>query len=179
VLAWRDALCEGPLPPTDLNAARGAFLAGAGWGDADAIRAELDARDATLLDALRAGREVVLWFEHDLYDQLQLLQVLSLVAEAGGSVELIQSDRFLGPLHAPELEALWPTRRAVTAGQLELAVAAWDALRRDEPLDRDTSQLPFLAAADGGALPRPDDPAFVRTRLVLTDAGRAALGGTP
>jgi hypothetical protein len=146
VLAWRDALCEGPLPPTGLNAARARFLAGAGWGEADAIRRELDERDATLLGALRE-RPVVLWFEHDLYDQLQLLQVLALVAGAGGRVELIQADRFLGELEAAELEALWHERRPVTDAQLELAVAAWRAVRHDEELDRDTSALPFLGPA--------------------------------
>jgi hypothetical protein len=246
VLAWRDALCEGPLPPSDLNAVRARFLADAGWGDADAIRRELYERDATLLGAL-GERPVVLWFEHDLYDQLQLLQVLALVAGAGGRVELIQAERFLGELEAAELEALWPWRRPVTDAQLELAVEAWHAVRHGDGLDRDTSPLPFLgpalrrlqehrpradglsrserqlleplldgprtpaelflasqaveeaafdgdtwafariarlegllAADDGTPLaappPRGDHEAFVTTRLVLTEAGRRALG---
>ena len=43
--------------------------------------AQLEARDRRFLRALADGAPVVLWFEHDLYDQLQLLQILAL---AGG-----------------------------------------------------------------------------------------------
>jgi hypothetical protein len=70
-----------------------------------------------------------------------------------GGVELIQADDHLGPLHADELEALWPRRVRVTAEMLDLAREAWDAFRAPEPtalarlLDRDTSALPHLGAA--------------------------------
>ena len=55
----------------------------ASWGSRRSLAAELERRDRQVVDALRGGRQVVLWFEHDLYDQLQLLDVLSLVDESG------------------------------------------------------------------------------------------------
>ena len=84
--AWRDAYHVGPVRSGErsrLIDARAAFLSSCGWGDEDAIREELLTRDARFVAALRDGREIVLWFEHDLYDQLQLLDVLALAGEAG------------------------------------------------------------------------------------------------
>ena len=40
----------------------------------------LTERDEALVGALRARQPVTLWFEHDLYDQLQLVQVLVMAA---------------------------------------------------------------------------------------------------
>src|SRR6476469_7115766 len=90
VLAWRDVLNEGPVPRGSraaFVAARAAFLASAGQGPAEALAASFRARDDELVGALRAGRAVALWFEHDLYDQLQLLDVLALVRETGAPHE--------------------------------------------------------------------------------------------
>src|SRR5207249_11608532 len=137
VLAWRDVLHEGPVPPGDartVNEARARFLAETGRDESADILDELERRDRRFLTALAEGREVVLWFEHDLYDQLQLLQVLALAGEAP-RLELINVGAFegrpdfhgLGELTAGELESLWPLRRPVTDGVLELARAAWDA----------------------------------------------------
>jgi signal transduction histidine kinase len=103
----------------------------------------------------------VLWFEHDLYDQLQLLDVLALAHGLGGSLESIVVDAFpgkpsfrgLGELTPDELETLWPTRREVTAQTLEEAAAAWDVFRARDPAGlaelaaRGSEQLPLLAAA--------------------------------
>src|SRR4051794_5552931 len=84
VLAWDDALYEGPVPAVrrrELRRVRARFLADAGWGTATAIRAELERRDELFAAAL-ADEPVVLWFEHDLYDQLQLVDALALVGDA-------------------------------------------------------------------------------------------------
>src|SRR5262245_33157619 len=78
VIVWRDVLMEGVVPPGDpatVLRARAAFLAETAWGRgaeaADEILASLVAADAALVASLDAGRETVLWFEHDLHDQLQ------------------------------------------------------------------------------------------------------------
>jgi hypothetical protein len=129
---------------------RAGFLSECGWGSERSLLDAFERRDRLYEHALDAGTEIVLWFEHDLYDQLQLLQVL---AGAREGVELIQADDHLGPLHADELEALWPRRVRVTAEMLALAREAWEAFRAPEPaalarlLDRDTSTLPHLGAA--------------------------------
>jgi Domain of unknown function (DUF1835) len=146
VLAWRDALQEGPVPalaPAELRGVRAEFIAARGWAPRDAAEADLRARDEALAAAL-GSEPVVLWFEHDLYDQLQLIQVLARVD--GQLVEAIVVDRFLGELTAAELAALWPERRAVTAAALETARAAWAAFTAPDP-------AALAALAPDGALP--------------------------
>ena len=81
VLPWQDALHAGPvpaLPRKELLRTRARFLADCGWGAGSALLSSLERRDQQLLDAVRDDAHVVLWFEHDLYDQLQLLDVLTL-----------------------------------------------------------------------------------------------------
>src|SRR3712207_3559883 len=86
ILTWRDVLHEGPVPRVsakELRWVRARFFSAHGWGRAEKIVAEFALRDATLVAALAAERELVLWFEHDLFDQLQLAQILAAVAESG------------------------------------------------------------------------------------------------
>jgi hypothetical protein len=155
IIAWRDTLHEGPVPagldPAELRAVRAEFLAGQGWGDAAALEAELAARDERLVAAL--GHEpVILWFEHDLYDQLQLIQVLDAV-NGTADVAAILPDRFLGEMDPDQIAALWPGREPVRRDQVALARLAWDAVRAPDPvtihalLDTHTAALPHLAPA--------------------------------
>jgi DNA-binding transcriptional MerR regulator len=159
VLAWQDALHEGPLdclPSADFRALRAGFLADCGWGSARAIGEEMRRRDDLLAHALAGAHPVVLWFEHDLYDQLQLLQILSaLPADTTCSVELIQGDEHLGPLDVDELAALWPARVPVSSAMIGLGHRGWHAVCSGEIesfLARDTSALPQLAPALGRLL---------------------------
>ena len=154
VLAWQDVLHAGPLAPVappQLRELRARFLAELGWGDEAAIREELALRGELLARAVREGASIVLWFEHDLHDQLQLLQVLSsLVAAPPGQVELIQAHDYLGPLDAPTLEALAAHRQPVSLEAFELAEAVWRELcsgKVERALQRDLSPLPHLRAA--------------------------------
>jgi hypothetical protein len=164
VLAWQDTLHEGPVPALarqELLQTRARFLADCGWGSRQSVLASLERRDRELLEALRDDIQVVLWFEHDLHDQLQLLDVLTLAHAEGAAPELIVIGSFpgkpsfagLGELTANELETLWPSRRRAEPDQLGTAARAWEALRAPEPTllaewaTRDTPQLPFLAPA--------------------------------
>ena len=155
IIAWRDVLHEGPVPAgldaAGLRAVRAEYLAGQGWGDAATIESELAARDERLSAAL--GQEpVILWFEHDLYDQLQLIQVLDAV-NGTADVAAILPDRFLGEMDPEQIAALWPERELVRRDQVALARLAWDAVRAPEPtaihalLDTHTAALPHLASA--------------------------------
>jgi hypothetical protein len=76
VMPWRTVLNEGPVPadlaPDDLRPSRARYIADMDWGDYDETLAGFAERDAALA-GLAAHDEVVLWFEHDLYDHLQLL----------------------------------------------------------------------------------------------------------
>lgn len=159
VLPWRDVLHEGPVPLTrtleELTAIRAEFLAGRGWGSYDEIAAGLQARDRGLARAATFDR-IVLWFEHDLYDQLQLLQVLDWFGRADkrhGSLFLVQASEFLGRQNAEEIAALQASEAPVTPEQLMLASQAWRAFRTKTPelwydlLQEDLSPLPFLEPA--------------------------------
>ena len=156
VLPWRDALHEGPVPAgvddDELRAVRARFLADCGWGTAEAIEAGMRARDERLAAALAGDEPVVVWFEHDLYDQLQLIQVLSAI-DGSAHVEAILPDRFLGAMDSGELAALWPERAPVARDQALLARLAWEAVRAPEPggiealLNTHTAALPHLAPA--------------------------------
>lgn len=162
VIAWRDILHEGPVPAgltlEAMSDVRARFLADAKAGPFAELRRQFGARDA----ALRAARNVVLWFEHDLYDQLQLLQILATLAEQPETMaELIVIGEFpgvvpfygLGQLSAPQLASLWPQRQRVTAGQLALGARAWKAFTSPDPIALrelvagDLAALPFLPAA--------------------------------
>jgi hypothetical protein len=166
VVVWRDVLYDGPFPPADTTAAahvRAAFLAAAGAGSECAIAADLEQAGAALKAALDAARETVLWFEHDLHDQLQLVQILERMGghPRRGCARLLTIDRHpahprfagLGELSAAELAALWPLRRELDARAFPLAARVCAALRAgagDElkGLAReDLPMLPFLPAA--------------------------------
>src|SRR5581483_6120585 len=167
------------------------FLAECGWGRQQPILAALERRDRQVLDALRDGLQVVLWFEHDLFDQLQLVDALALVHDAAAAApELIVVGSFpgkpafagLGELTADELETLWPSRQRATAAAIEAAAGAWAAVRAPEPTSlarwatRETAELPFLAAALRRLLeelPAPSDglSRTERSALQVIDAG--------
>jgi hypothetical protein len=163
VLAWQDALHEGPVPRverSELVRLRAGFLSDCGWGDRSALLASLERRDRLYTGRLREGAQVVLWFEHDLYDQLQLLDTLALAREVGRTPELIVVGSFpgrrrfsgLGELSADELETLWPGRQTATAELLAEAAAAWGAFRSPDPTAlaecaAHAEELPFLGAA--------------------------------
>jgi hypothetical protein len=143
---------------------RATFLAGTQIGaDFDRVLAELTSRDHEL-ETRSARDEVILWFEHDLFDQLNLIQLLdqlSKLPKSSTPISLISIDRFpgrstfkgLGELKPEELASLVAQRRPVTDDQLQLGTRAWSAFRASNPqrieefLKGDLSALPFLAAA--------------------------------
>ena len=166
VLPWRDPMHHGPFPAEktleELRPIRAAYLAGPG-GNPRPIARDIRLRD----DHLRAAPtydNVVLWFEHDLLDQLQILQLLDWFATAemdGTGLEIIcinsfpGMDRFrgIGELDTVQMASLFDQRLPVTKEMLELAQNGWRAFRSDTPNDllqfikHDLGCLPYLKAA--------------------------------
>jgi hypothetical protein len=148
IVVWRDVLHEGPVPEVadaQLRDVRLRFLTGADReAGMDPERRDFEKRDA----ALAAGRdgEYVLWFEADLYDQLQIAQILARLAELRVPAEritLICIGEYLGIAHFGGLGELRPDQleglpevAAVTLSEdaLALATRAWAALRAPDPL---------------------------------------------
>src|SRR4051794_21312582 len=119
ILVWADVLHEGPVPSglgfDELTRLRGKFLDSALPAPDSAVE-NLLGRDATL-SRFAEHQEVTLWFEHDLFDQLQLIQILDWFHEQTNRttpVNLICIDSYLGHLTGAQLAELWPTRHAVT-----------------------------------------------------------------
>jgi hypothetical protein len=157
VLCWRDVLHEGPVPAElsfpELSAVRARFIAGNGWGRDDEIAREFEQRDAALAGCA-AHPEVVLWFEHDLYDQLQLIQLLDwFAANSAPRLSLVCGAEYLGMSPPARLAERFGQRSPVSADQLALGAAAWSAFRSPDPtaitalLQDDTVELPYLADA--------------------------------
>ena len=147
VVYWRDILHEGPVPevaPAELRRIRAEYLTGHGSaGRAEAMR-QFNERDQAL-EASRDG-EYVLWFEADLYDQLQITEILARLADLGVPAECITLicigehagiARFggLGELTARQLRELTLTNACarLTPAALELATRAWAAFRAPTP----------------------------------------------
>lgn len=166
-LSWRDVLHDGPVPWTstlsDLSDIRARALSEFGCGSYGQIRSAFSDRDQALADFHR-HREIILWFEHDLFDQLQLIQLLHWFSNQDLNhvpLSLIEIDEFpgiepfygLGQLTGEQLLELFPTRRPVTREQLLAGSEAWEAFRAPDPtalLDTARSpvpQLPFLQSA--------------------------------
>jgi hypothetical protein len=151
ILPWRDALHEGPVPAglalEELSTRRIRFIADAGWGAPAEVAKSFRERDAAFR---RAGEhdEIVLWFEHDLYDQLQLIQVLDgLYGQP--RVSLVCEAEYLGSM-APERAAeLFALRSPVTKRHYNEAREAWSAFRSADPMaiNSEFHTFPFLGAA--------------------------------
>ena len=191
VLPWNDVLHEGPVPAGSraaLRAARAAFFSSCGWGSRRSIAAELERRDRQVVDALQSGRHAVLWFEHDLYDQLQLLDALALVDESAAPIEhleLLVVGSFpgrpdfhgLGELTAAELESLWGERRPASAETVALAGEIWRAVRAPTP-EGIARFAVGPAAAEVDLRELPYVPAALRRLLEELPAVRSGLSGT-
>ncbi len=137
IIAWRDALHEGPVPDVpdaERRRIRAAFVGGTPEAFAE--------RDG-ILDA-HPG-DFVLWFEADLYDQLQLAEVLARLARRGVAPERITLVSVgehagiahfggLGELDGPQLARLAEQAATpLTAEALALGTRAWAALTAPDP----------------------------------------------
>jgi hypothetical protein len=149
VIYWRDILHEGPVPeaaPAELRRIRADYLTRHEGVERAEAMDQLTERDRAL-EANRDG-EYVLWFEADLYDQLQIIEILARLADLGVPPERISLicigeypgiARFggLGELTADQLRELPGANACVrlSSAALELATRAWAAFRAPTPED--------------------------------------------
>lgn len=152
-LAWDDVLHDGPVPRLGaeaLRAARARWLAGAFGVDGGDALASLERRDRALAGALAdPGAEVVLWFEPDLYDQLQRLQILDRV-RLGAAARVTEAEvpTYVAECTAEQLQDALADRGPVPDTALADAGAAWDALCHPDP----TALAALLPRLPDGAL---------------------------
>lgn len=134
ILVWRDVLHDGPVPagldPDALAGVRARHLTSRGWSHADGVEVSEAAAGAMLrerderLASHPPEAEVMLWFEDDLYDALQLAQVEDRLAGRPGPVTRVHL------AHPPrgDLGAALAARRPVDPDS-----AAFAALRSPDP----------------------------------------------
>ncbi len=163
-LPWRDVLHDGPVPEglslEELSQVRTKFIVDSGWGTLENITASFVERDnnlTNLCDSENSNYEkVILWFEHDLYDQLQIIQILDWFNQAKLdciTLSIICTDQYLGRLSPEQMSELHKYEEPVTDKHLELSSKAWSAFRSENPekwhelLESDTNVLPFLKGA--------------------------------
>lgn len=156
ILPWRDVLHDGPVPDgldlSELSRVRAKYISDVGWGGFEDVLANFRERDKQLLSANRFSK-VSLWFEHDLYDQLQVIQVLdALAAQALNNtlVTMACSDAYLGKMSSEQMKQFGSYQEPVNSEQYLLARRAWSAFRHSSPerwaglLDLNLRELPFL-----------------------------------
>jgi hypothetical protein len=157
ILPWRDILHEGPITQLDLDASsreRTPFLAARFRIDAADIASTFAERDA-IMHGHASFDDIELWFEHDLYDQLQLVQALAFLASVRrvDGVRLVQADDFLGTQRADTILRFADHARDVTTADLDLAGAVWSDLTAPTPefvagrSEMPSGALPFLRGA--------------------------------
>lgn len=159
---FADPFCQGPVLAVtgeEHLAVRSAYLSSAyGLTYKDALAR--GRREYAQLEATRAARHVVLWFEHDTYDQFILAFLLNYFfeGECPDTLELICIDHVSGVSHfiglgqlAPEqLQVLWEEyRRPITRDMFLLGRSVWSAYQRG-----DISSLVDIAATGTPALPQ-------------------------
>lgn len=159
VLPWRDVLHEGPvpagLPLAELSAMRAGFIASGGRGEEGEVARSFAERDRAIR-AFRDHEEVVIWLEHDLYDQLQMVQLLAFFAgEDRGTtrLSLVCGEEYLGLSRPERLAERFGERREVGGAELALGRAAWEAFTCPDPraveavVAGGTATLPWLGPA--------------------------------
>ena len=123
----------------------------------------LQQEEMELASASRDYARVVLWLEHDRYDQFVLLRCLSWFAEHGAprQLELVGPNDFpgatrfigLGQLPPEALRLLWEQRKHVSHEQVAFGNVVWKAFCSSDPrpladwVRTGTPLLPDLAAA--------------------------------
>ena len=171
ILPWRDILHMGPVPSghslEQLSIVRASFLASLNWGDKDNLLSDFQQRDNVLKRAIDY-EQIIFWFEHDLYDQLQLLQLFDWFnqrKELLPKLMLINPDKHLGYHEIEDVPKLFAQQKPVTQTQLTLATNVWRAYTQPTPeqlsgcIQNDLSALPHLRNAllrTLAELPAPD-----------------------
>lgn len=159
-LPWRDFLHEGPVPENfnlaQLSKIRAHFIHEQGFGKFTDIHQDFKNRDKRLAN-YQAYDKIILWFEPDLYDQLQLIQILAWFAKQDPTknppLTLICTHNYLSDCSQQEILTLSLYEKPITAVHLALAKKVWSAFREPTPLswfgllEEDTSSLPFLKDA--------------------------------
>jgi hypothetical protein len=147
-------------------------------------------------DEAAGAEELILWFGHDLFDQLALIRLLARLARRGlpAQLTIVSIDRHpevpnflgLGQLKPEQLAELWPRRAPLSRDAIDEAITAWIAVTAPDPralsfLTKRIKAMPFLAGALERQLEEFPDPTSGLTRterqvLAAVARGEATAG---
>lgn len=153
-LSWDDVLHDGAVPLTpdlpSLSSIRAAELAGLGFLGPEEVTRRFVQRDQMFRSAEKRP-EIIGWFEHDLYDQLQLWQVLHELTDFQGRVALICEAQYVTHHSVAQLDSLYTNRTLVSRTMFDDASRLWNAFRSNQPTDLlrllNQTSLPFANEA--------------------------------
>src|SRR5262245_39054746 len=146
-IAWREVLVAGPTPANlsgdEWRKLRAAYLSNTYELAREKCERDLRAQEQKL-SRYAEYEETVLWFEHDLFCQANLIYLLNWFARQRsietqlsmvciGEFPGIKNFRGLGELNADQLASLFPQRRPIAAEQLDLGSRAWAAYSSPNP----------------------------------------------
>lgn len=162
VLPWRDVMHEGPvrdLDPAAFRQERAEHLADGEVNTIESVVNDLEQRDQLIVDHAKFDR-IELWFEHDLYDQLQIVHIVNMLASLGRSENVyhIPSSRHLGPIPPDQILKLEELTLPVNAPMFATAIDVWKAYTSPTPEALAVARkgpiagFPFLAQAITRAL---------------------------
>lgn len=161
IRVWADALDQGPVKnvsDAEHYKLRTDFWSGRGVHSANDQFAAWDRG----VDEAASAEELILWFEHDLFDQLALIRLLARLARRGlpQTLTIVSIDRHpevpnflgLGQLKPEQLAELWPRRTPLSRDAIDESITAFLAITADDPralpfLTRRIKAMPFLAGA--------------------------------
>lgn len=169
IRVWADSLDRGPvraaISDDEHYRVRGEYWASRGHGAASDAAKRLADWDKDFDQAASGAEEVILWYEHDLFDQLALMRLLARMHKRGlpATLTIVSIDRHpevpnflgLGQLQPTQLAELWPRRAPLSRDAIDEAVTAWIAFTSSDPralpfLAKRVKAMPFL----GGAIER-------------------------
>jgi hypothetical protein len=166
-LIWREVLSEGPAPGNvseeEFWRVRFAWLGETFKEREEELESKIGGERAKL-EQFRDFSEVILWFEHDLVCQVNLIYLLNFFANQPlGSTTIsmvsinshpdIPNFKGLGELSSPQLADVYSKKVIISNNQLQTAKRAWKAYSSNDPsqveelLRSDISALPYLREA--------------------------------
>jgi len=165
--AFQEVLMAGPTPsglsPDEWLTTRARYLSDAYDLNSEDCGMNLLKQEAALQNCSEHG-ETILWFEHDLFCQINLIYLLDWFSNQSrdknklsliciGVFPGVEDFRGLGQLTGEQLASLFDDRHQVTQKEFGVAKQAWEAYCSTDPrdilrlLEGDTSAMPFLRNA--------------------------------
>lgn len=156
VIVWREILSEGPvLPDIDSDEfwnERENFICSE-YNDSNERYKKIITDELNKLNDINVYDEIVLWFEHDLFCQINLVFLLNYIhkKEFAGNLSVINIEDFfkpgfkgIGELHSENYSIMFEKRISLIIEDIETAVEVWEIYSNENPvLLNDVKDLNF------------------------------------